>query len=166
MTADERYDGRGVRGGARMLMRIVWGIFLSLTLTAVACGDSFEEEEQPQAASTGGSTTPPAECWRDPWSCPAGQTCWLADNVSVACFNQGQGELFSDCDPFFGAPACEQGMFCLRLDQNLPGQCSPFCDPQDPNRACPENGRCLQVQLPDNPAIIFNICETPNSTLP
>jgi hypothetical protein len=146
-----------------MLMRIIWGILLLLALTAVACGDEFEEETN--GSATSGPTLPASECWRDPWICPAGQVCWLADNTSVACFNQGQGELFDECEPFAGTPDCEEGMFCLRLDQNLPGYCSPFCDPQDPNRACPENGRCLTLGLPENTSIQLNVCETPNSGL-
>jgi hypothetical protein len=41
-----------------------------------------------------------------------------------------------------GAPECGDGMMCF-LMSGFPQVCTPYCDPADPERGCPDNRMCV-----------------------
>ena len=108
---------------------------VALAAIATACGDDFE------SGGGGGSTTVP--CNEDPWSCPAGQTCWSNDTgAGFACLNSGSGLDGEACENYLGTPTCTDAHGCVQLNEGQPGLCAPFCDPSDPAHACPEGRLC------------------------
>jgi hypothetical protein len=133
-------------------MRVIALLWPGLLLAALgACGNSFEESNAP----------PPPPCNEDPWSCQAGQTCWVDPQDTYQCLNQGPGELGQDCMLTIGTPTCKAALFCAAGGMDTP-KCVPFCDNTDPNRACPEGMVCQRLGLVDsngNPVNgVVNVC--------
>jgi len=122
------------------MLRAFAALFAALLLAVsfVACGgDDF--------SSDGGDPPPP--CNEDPWTCGPGQTCWPnAAGDDFACLNgaAGMGE-GTPCGLFSGTVTCGPGLFCTG------GFCRHFCDPEDPNRGCPDGQICLVSTIRNQP---------------
>jgi hypothetical protein len=113
---------------------------------------------------SGDETAEPApSCNEDPWSCADGQTCWpnlAADKFE--CFNAGLGQMGDACQNTVGQPTCGPDLACLQLQGEPQGQCTPYCDLQDPEHGCPTGLGCVKVILP-TPAgktFTFHVCNT------
>lgn len=116
---------------------------LCLPATFAACSD----ETSGGGTSTG--TGQQATCNEDPFSCPAGQTCWVDGTASepfFQCLNSGMGQVGEDCMNYIGQPTCADGLTCFSVP-GYPNVCTPFCDPSDPAHACPNGANCLQIVL-------------------
>jgi hypothetical protein len=107
----------------------VLAALLSIASFAACGGDDFSSDGE----------EPSTPCNENPWSCAPGQTCWPnADGNAFACLNGavGMGE-GADCDLYPGTVTCGPGLFCTQE------YCRRFCDPEDPNRGCPDGQICL-----------------------
>src|SRR5262245_2834427 len=99
----------------------------TLFATAWAGGCSGDEPAKPE---------PPFN--ENPWSCPGGQTC--SPDVTAEkfdCFAAGMGKAGDTCLNTIGQPSCGEDLGCLQLQGQANGQCTPYCDLQDPAHACP-----------------------------
>lgn len=125
------------------------------TLVNVGCGGDDE------TSGTGGNDA--AMCNADPWSCPAGQTCWATDTTGAtfACLNSGPGAVGESCVGFVGSPECGDGLACFTANGYPESSkvCTPFCDPSDPAHGCPDQAQCLPLQMPSGQQI--RLCEPP-----
>jgi hypothetical protein len=129
-------------------MRSLLALLAALALAA-GCGDEFEEQE-----GSGGA----GPCQEDPWSCPDMQTCWPTSDSSFGCLNQGQGAVGAPCNLGVGSsPTCLADLFCYATALQ-PGVCSPFCDPADPDRACPGNAPCDDLFLNQPLGLFIRVC--------
>lgn len=91
----------------------------------------------------------PIPCNVDPWSCPAGQTCWInAAADRFECFNGGVGQVGEACHNYAGEPTCGEYLACLQLEGAAEGKCTPYCDVQNPAHACPSGNSCQAFVFP------------------
>ena len=122
-----------------------WALTTMLLGALAACGG--DGGSSGTTGGTGGSA--PVGCGAKPFDCPAGQTCWVADTQGskLECLNAGTGKIGEECKNFAGQPSCQDGLICFQLESSTPGVCTPFCDPADPARACPDNGPCFTVSF-------------------
>ncbi len=129
-------------------------------LTMVACGDDSASGGAGGGAAGGagaGGGASPSGCTADPFACPAGQTCWIDENqMTFSCLNSGPGDPGDSCVNIAGQPTCGDGHACLQLAGASNGVCTPYCDPEDPAHACPDNAECLSVELA---GALFRVCE-------
>ncbi len=134
-------------------MRGLWLLLGGICL--IACGDDGE--------GTGGSGgSEPESCVSDPWSCPAGQTCWAnTDQQTFSCLNSGPGDVGDECLSVAGSPGCKDDLFCLQLVGQTSGTCTEFCDAKDPSHTCPDNRQCLPVQLAGS---LLHACAPPEGS--
>ncbi|MBI2390735.1 MAG: hypothetical protein HYV09_14190 [Deltaproteobacteria bacterium] len=104
----------------------------------VACSSS----EEP-------SSPPPVPCNKDPWQCPAGQTCWPKDTAGTfACLNSAVGVAKGDeCANMVGSPTCGDGLACFQAVGEAKGKCVPFCDTAKTGRGCGAGEACTTVTL-------------------
>ncbi len=114
-------------------MKITYGLVAVLFAHAAACGDEFVEDEHCAQVT----------CNEDPWCCPSGQTCAPDTQSSFACLNVGTGQQGDTCQNFVGTPHCGELLFCFQPAGASAGQCTPFCDATNPDRACPNLHHCL-----------------------
>jgi len=105
---------------------LVLGAMLTSACLLLAC---------PASESTTGATSASA-CNSDPFSCPAGQTCWVNAENKYACLNAGPGKKGDSCQSLIGAPTCGEGLVCLQTSTAGAGECVTYCDPSNPARAC------------------------------
>jgi hypothetical protein len=96
------------------------------------------------ACSTTSSTPPP--CNENPWSCPAGQTCWPKNTTSFACLNSGSGTVGGACESSVGIATCGDGLACLQTTASA-GTCVAYCDNTDTSHACPFGQTCDMAVL-------------------
>lgn len=114
---------------------------VALVLVAVACGEEFENGGE-------GGSIPAGPCNEHPWTCPAGQTCWLdASATAYACLNSGQGTDGDTCMNYGGSPTCTDMHGCFQLQGQPQGTCTPYCDNTDPQLACPGGRLCQQLTI-------------------
>jgi hypothetical protein len=99
------------------------------------------------SSSSGGSSS---QCNSNPWQCPAGQTCWLADqNANFACLNSAVGKNKGDtCVNTIGAPTCGDAMVCFQAVGTSSGTCVPYCDPTNAAHACAAGETCQPAAYP------------------
>jgi hypothetical protein len=111
----------------------VLAALLGVASFAACGGDDF--------SSDGGE--PAGPCNEDPWSCASGQTCWPnADENGFVCLNGASGIVEgASCELFAGTVTCGPTLFCAQ------SACRRFCDPEDPNRACPDGQICSLVPI-------------------
>lgn len=98
--------------------------------------------------SNGSKTVVP--CNQDPWSCPAGQTCWLNDLAAgtFKCLNSAAGVAKgAACQNIVGSPTCGDGLACLQLVGGSTGACTTFCDRTKADRGCAAGEDCVQVMV-------------------
>jgi hypothetical protein len=112
---------------------------------SVTTGPSSGSGPTSVSSGTGGGSA--ASCSDAPWDCPAGQTCAISDGETFTCLPSGGGASGDECRSFIGTAECDDGLLCVQLDENTPGVCSPFCDPADPARGCPDGVDCVRLQL-------------------
>jgi hypothetical protein len=123
---------------------------------AVACSSSTAT--QPDAGT-------PA-CNEDPFSCPAGQTCWASDAAgSFACLNSGAGKKGDPCQNLIGSPTCSDGLVCLQLLSAASGSavCVPYCDNANTTHACATGEACTKIAVVGSSAIL-HACVGPAAT--
>jgi hypothetical protein len=106
-----------------------------LALLAISCGEEFQEADDD------------SPCNLDPWRCEEGQTCWPNARSEFVCLNEGAGAMNEPCELVGGSPRCQQDLLCVQLEGQMMGICRPFCDPNNPNHACPGGGACDSFQL-------------------
>jgi len=140
-----------------------------LGLTATAMGSlvltgalaSCSSDDDTSAGGSGGSTVVP--CNEDPWTCPAGQTCWVnEEQTGFECLNSGQGAVGEACVNYLGHPTCADGLACYQLTGDDGGTCSPYCDLGDPEHGCSAGAECntLAFTLSGGQATA-HVCEPP-----
>ena len=106
-----------------------------------------------------GSTPAPgpdtSQCYKDPYSCPMGQTCWPMDtSPRFSCLpGEPTGAFKSSCMNTLGKATCAAGLACDQSGMALAGTCTPYCDTQ--NHPCPAGYSCraTHVAAPDGPLI-------------
>ncbi|AKT40930.1 hypothetical protein [Chondromyces crocatus] len=130
-------------------MKLWFGLAVLTLGFAAACDDGGDGGSGGNGGN-GGSSTPPTGCNADPWSCPAGQTCWPDQTGSFQCLNSGPGALGASCQLYKGQPTCGDGLVCLMLVGQAEGICTTYCDPADPARACSDDAICGQIQLQES----------------
>jgi hypothetical protein len=127
-----------------------WLVFVALG-SLFSCGDEFETEEGPDRP-----------CNENPWSCPEDQTCWPSSPNAFECLNASGGDLNAACNLAVGSPQCLDGLICYQTEQHPMGVCRPFCDPVDPERACPDGAVCDILRLSNGPPPIeVRVCRPP-----
>jgi hypothetical protein len=137
---------------ARALLLFVCGLLAS-SFAAPACSSDGDDD---------GAREP--GCNDNPWSCPAGQTCWLDANVSAKCLNSGPGQEGDSCVSVAGSPACGDGLFCFQASSTTDGTCVPFCDNTDLEHGCTAPAQCGTAQIQGNNGTVgFQICVDPNA---
>jgi len=91
------------------------------------------------------SSSSNAACNQNPFSCPAGQTCWVRSGPGdYQCLSSGSGQSGDLCQPTEGTATCKDGLACIE-PVDSPGQpatCTPFCDSAHP---CPSGQSCTQA---------------------
>lgn len=94
-------------------------------------------------------STPAVPCNKDPWQCPAGQTCWPKDQAGTfACLNSAAGVgKGAECLNTLGAPTCGDGLACFQGVGDAKGRCVTFCDPAKAGRGCGAGETCTPVTL-------------------
>jgi len=105
-----------------------------------------------------GNTTTNTPCNQDPWSCPAGQTCWINDTAGTfKCLNSAPGvEKGASCLNTVGAPTCGDDLVCLQIVGGAgSGRCTTFCDPSKADRRCAAGEDCVQVTLQGTSSSFF-----------
>lgn len=115
----------------------------SLALGACA-GEEFSGDQ-----GGGAGSTPSVPCNEDPWTCPSGQVCWIDNAQGYSCLNVGPGEVGDNCDAVINVPHCGAGLACFRQAGDSQGRCTPYCDPTDPAKACPDNAPCVTATFAD-----------------
>jgi hypothetical protein len=115
------------------------------------------------SACSSSETTPAATpCNENPWSCPAGQTCWPKDLTAFQCLNSGTAKKGEACTNTLGAPSCADGMACLQLSGSSTGFCTPFCDPTNAAHACATGESCYTITLTGASSGPFHACVPTN----
>jgi len=132
-------------------MRIAFSLVAVLFVQAAGCGDEFQQEDNPCEG---------VACNEDPWCCPSGQTCGSDSMTTFGCLNVGQSGPGEPCEKYVGIPGCGERLFCFTGGGSPQGVCVPFCDPTDPDRACPNYHHCLQVTV--NDSTVIHVCD-PNA---
>ena len=121
---------------------------VAIASIAAACGDDFE--------SGGGGAATTVPCNEDPWTCPAGQTCWSNEaGDGFACLNSGPELDGEACQNYLGTPTCTDAHGCVQLDQSQPGICAPYCSATDPSHTCSDSRVC---QMFDYNGSIIRMC--------
>lgn len=139
-------------------MRFSLRFFALFGPLAVACSSSSSNDSVPPAA--------PAECNADPFSCPAGQTCWVSAKSTQAsihyeCLNSQKGAgKGSMCKNVPGAPSCDDGLACFATAQTGTdnGTCVPFCDAKTAGHACGAGEVCQTITYDGTVKNAFQAC--------
>lgn len=131
--------------------RIVLSACLVLSAAVLnACGDDDEEP-----------TPTPTPCNEDPSTCGAGETCWPNESFEPVCQPSGTAQDGDECEGLAVAE-CGEGLWCLPPSGEEPGVCTPLCDLDDGDPACPDGRECLQGLLMNQQteqSIAFNVCD-------
>jgi hypothetical protein len=115
---------------------------LVVMVGAAGCGS----DSTGGAGASGGAVV--AGCNADPWSCPAGQTCSIANKgKTFACLDSGAGKIGEPCQNIIDQPQCADGLTCFQIQGQMMGVCSPFCDPTSSEHACSSSAPCVNVQF-------------------
>jgi hypothetical protein len=134
---------------APALLLLAFGFF-GLSLAGPACSSDDDDD-----GSGGGA----AACNEDPWSCPAGQTCWLDANAAPTCLNSGAAQKGEACTPIAGNAACADDLFCFQAQGQATGTCLTFCDNTDPQHGCTAPEQCGTAAIPTNSGnVTFQVC--------
>jgi hypothetical protein len=154
---------RAVHGGEHMTAGS-WKFAIALAIVGAAACDGDDGGSSSNGSGAGGpggaGGGAVASCNEDPWSCPAGRTCWPTSTTTFECLNSGVGQAGDDCQNVLSMPSCADGLACLQFEQGAPGTCTPFCDSAHP---CPDNAACLTVVLEEG-GPTFQVCEPPGGT--
>jgi len=112
-----------------------------------------------ETGGQGGSGGNAAQCNEDPWSCPAGQTCWFGntEGSQFSCLNSGQGKAGDPCQNVVNSPSCGDALMCFQAPGSAMGVCTPFCDPSNPAHACPNQAKCQTAQTQGG--LLLRICD-------
>lgn len=130
-------------------------LFLSICSSILACGDDG-------TSGSGGGGGSASSCAEDPFTCPAGQVCWIANaGKEFKCLNAGAASEGEACINYIDAPSCGEGLACLQLQDEDSGFCSPYCSTEDPAHACPEGRNCLNLNVN---GIITHVCSISEGT--
>jgi len=126
------------------------GLIVALVVGLQACGSD-------DSSGASASSNTPKPCNEDPWTCPDGQTCWLAsDQQHFECLNSGPGNAGDDCKNVIGSPSCGDDLTCFAVT-GYPNVCTPFCDPTNPDHKCPNDGAC-QLLITQGSQLQFYAC--------
>src|SRR5689334_1962469 len=117
----------------RVSGRLILGGFV-LSAAMIACSSGGSDGSGGKGGK--GGSKPAGTCNTDPFSCPAGQTCWINSNSAFACLNSGPGKEGDACQNIIGSPTCGDGLACYAVGSPN-GTCMPFCDPSSSAHACP-----------------------------
>jgi hypothetical protein len=130
-----------------MLSRLLVAMSSLAVVSVVACSSST-------SSTPGGSG-----CNTNPFSCPAGQTCWPNDTSGTfACLNSAAGVTKgSSCQNYPGTPTCGDGMFCLQTT-TVGGTCVTYCDPSNAAHGCSAGEICTPVALAGNASAQVHVC--------
>ena len=135
---DESMRTRRFRFPAAALVAVV---LASASSSLVACSKG-DDVVATTSDGTGGAPPLGPECGDDPWSCPDGQTCWVASDDAWRCQAAGAGVVGDGCKAIIGEPACGAGLLCIGADPTT-GTCSPFCSTADSGgHACSGGAAC------------------------
>ena len=146
MVARAAEERRGVRGRGGLCF-----LGAALVVLVLACGEEFENGGEGGAGPTG-------PCNEHPWTCPAGQTCWINDAATAyECLNSGTGQAGEQCWNYQGNPTCTDGLGCWQASASSPGVCVHYCSNSDPAHACPEGRLCPQVEV--IPDVFTRMCQ-------
>jgi hypothetical protein len=114
------------------------------------------------ACSSSSSSSDNAQCNSNPWSCPAGQTCWLKDaSGNFACLNSAAGKNKGDpCTNTVGLPSCGDAMACYQQLGASGGTCVAYCDNANAAHGCAAGETCQEVAvvLPSGASGPFFVC--------
>ncbi|MBW2453634.1 MAG: hypothetical protein JRI68_03950 [Deltaproteobacteria bacterium] len=130
-------------------MRIIYALAAALFVLPAACGDEFQEQDNPCEG---------VPCNEDPWCCPSGQTCAPDTPNSFACLNASVGQQGDSCHNYIGAPECGELLFCMQTAGAPEGVCTWFCDNTNPDRACPNLHHCFMGVDVDTAGKV-NVCD-------
>lgn len=99
-------------------------------------------------------------CNEDPWSCPAGQTCWILSDGTASCINASSQKAGGDCNPVIGTTDCDVGLACIQPQGTNNGRCTEFCSTTDVNHKCPMGFTCHYTELPpvNSKTVGFYVC--------
>jgi hypothetical protein len=123
-------------------MKWLASVALVATLGVAGCGTNATG-----GAGDGGGAAA-AQCNTDPWGCPAGQTCAIAnEGKAFACLNSGSGKVGASCKSIIDQPQCGDGLLCFQALGAEHGVCSPFCDPSNSAHACANSAACVTMQF-------------------
>jgi hypothetical protein len=129
----------------------IWMAALALALGAACDSDDTRGDDGPNTCNT------------DPWSCPSGQTCWPDMQGDFMCLNSGPGAAGDSCQLVLNQPTCSDGLLCFMLAGQTQGVCTQYCDPTNPEHACPDSAPCRNLILQSSEAT-FQACEPPQGT--
>jgi hypothetical protein len=129
---------------------------LSKSLFAIASIVGIAGVSVAACSSSTSSPNATGPCNTDPFSCPAGQVCWIKPGNSYACLTSGSHKKGDPCMPIQGSPDCADGLFCLQTAM-APIQspvCRSLCDPSTPGHACATGETCTPTTF-DGVNIIY-----------
>jgi hypothetical protein len=111
------------------------------------------------ACSSEDAPATPVPCNQDPWTCPAGQTCWPKDQAGAfACLNSAAGVKLGDaCTNTIGTPSCGDRLACFQAVGAATGTCVAYCDRTKADRGCGAGQTCQTATLAGTSAT-FSIC--------
>lgn len=132
-------------------MRAVVTMFVG-GLAVIGCGDPRDTVVRKESSNT--------PCLSAPLSCPAGETCWYANDtasqfVCLASTPRGVGET---CDPLVGTATCNDGLVCVRLFESSVSRCVAYCN-LDPaaGQGCPSGEECNAVTV--SSGVVLPLCQ-------
>lgn len=141
-------------------MKWAWvlGVVSSIAAVASACGGKSTGDGSIAEGQGGAAALGPA-CGDDPWSCPAGQTCWVAAGATWRCQPAGAANEGEACKAVIGQPACAAGLLCVGADP-AKGVCTSFCSSAGGGHACAGGAACAAVTLttPDGKDVSAHGC--------
>jgi hypothetical protein len=106
------------------------------------------------------------QCNADPWSCSAGQTCWVqactcppngdcnASNCTAkfACMpSEPDKQAGEDCHLKVGSVTCGDRQACIQFAADG-GSCRAYCDPARSDRGCPDGQFCAEIHVGESPS--------------
>jgi hypothetical protein len=121
-------------------------VLLGASALIVGCGKGDDVVDSTSNGGAGGAAPLGPECGSDPWSCPSGQTCWVATDTTWRCQTAGAGTQGTACKAVIGEPACGEGLLCIGADPTK-GTCEPACSTKDKSHGCAAGSACADVKF-------------------
>jgi hypothetical protein len=140
------YDDEPMRIGPTSRVHPSFAALLgAAALGLAACGGG---DDAVATTTNGSGGAPPlgVECGDDPWSCKAGETCWVASDYAWRCQAAGAAAQGDACKAVIGEASCGAGLLCIGADP-AKGTCSPFCSATSAAHACPGGAACTTVKF-------------------